>query len=506
MGAAGIVDFAQPVLDRLAIETGEFIRLAVIDDDRLTWVARAQGARSGLRYDPDVDNTARLSCTASGHAWLMTMSDQEALTLVARQGFGSPQDYGPKAPTDPLEFLKLLHEARRRGYGMTHDMFGPGLASMAVPIRRKASRRSAIVSVAGPSVRLPAERFRGVRAQRARSGGRTGERQRDVAVVRRAQADAQRSGGRMSAAGTPVSIAVVGAGLIGARHVAHVAASPAARLHAVVDPAPAGAALAARHGAPHFRRWRRCSPRAGRTASSSPPPTPPMRRRPADAGRGNPDARREADHRRHRLRRGAAGRRQGVRRAAARRPPSPPQSPRRRGEGDRRTRDARPARRGARLLLDPQARGLLRHALAARGRARGRCSSTSSRHRSAQAFLRRGGRGAGVPVERAPRPPVEETAAILLRFRSGALGTVAISDAVASPWSWEHSASENRDFPRADQVFMQPRRHGGVPRPAPPRGLAARGRERVAPSPPRRADGDFPSRTRSPARSCSSPG
>lgn len=159
MGAAGIVDFAQPVLDRLAIETGEFIRLAVIDGDRIVWVARAQGARSGLRYDPDVDNTARLSCTASGHAWLMTMSDQEALTLVARQGFGNPADYGPNAPTDPLQFIKILQAARKRGFGMTHDMFGPGLASMAVPIRRKGEAPVGIVSVAGPTVRLPPERF-----------------------------------------------------------------------------------------------------------------------------------------------------------------------------------------------------------------------------------------------------------------------------------------------------------------------------------------------------------
>jgi IclR family transcriptional regulator, acetate operon repressor len=158
MGAAGIVDFAQPILDRLAVTTGDFIRLAVIDEDRIVWVARAQGARSGLRYDPDVDNTARLSCTASGHAWLMTLSDQEALMLVARQGFGDPAEYGPAAPTDPIQFLKLLQAARKRGYGMTHDMFGPGLASVAVPIRRPGEPPVGIVSVAGPSVRLTPER------------------------------------------------------------------------------------------------------------------------------------------------------------------------------------------------------------------------------------------------------------------------------------------------------------------------------------------------------------
>lgn len=159
MGAAGIVDFAQPVLDRLARETEEFVRLAVVDGERLIWIARAQGARRGLRYDAQVDATARLSCTASGHAWLMTMSDDDALLLAVRQGFGRPLDYGPNAPTTPTHLLELLKQARARGYAMTHDMFGAGLASMAIPIQRAKEAPVGVLSIAGPSVRLSAERF-----------------------------------------------------------------------------------------------------------------------------------------------------------------------------------------------------------------------------------------------------------------------------------------------------------------------------------------------------------
>ena len=160
MGAAGIVDFAQPVLDRLAQATGEFIRLAVIDGERMTWVARAQGARRGLRYDPDIDAVARLSCTASGQAWLMTLSDEDALTLVTRQGFGRPEDYGPDAPTTAKGLLDLLAAARKRGYAMTANSFGAGLSSMAVPIRRAGETSVGSLSIAGPSVRLTPERFK----------------------------------------------------------------------------------------------------------------------------------------------------------------------------------------------------------------------------------------------------------------------------------------------------------------------------------------------------------
>jgi IclR family transcriptional regulator, acetate operon repressor len=162
MGAAGIVDFAQPVLDRLAQETGEFIRLAVIEGDRLLWVARAQGARRGLRYDPAIDNAARLSCTATGHAWLMTMTDDDALMTVAKQGFGKPEEYGPKAPTNPTQLIQLLQAARIRGYGMTQDMFGPGLASVAVPICRKGESPVGILSIAGPTVRMSPEQCAGM--------------------------------------------------------------------------------------------------------------------------------------------------------------------------------------------------------------------------------------------------------------------------------------------------------------------------------------------------------
>jgi predicted dehydrogenase len=45
----------------------------------------------------------------------------------------------------------------------------------------------------------------------------------------------------------------------------------------------------------------------------------------------------------------------------------------------------------------------------------------------------------------------EETAALNLRFESGALGTILISDAAASPWAWEFAFNESPDFPPAYQ-------------------------------------------------------
>ena len=159
LSSAGVVDTAAPLLERLAQASGELVRLSIVDDERLTWVAKVQGRRQiGIRYDPDMGMDARLSCTASGHAWLMTLSDERALELVSRQGFGAPAEYGPKAPATIKALLGHLHAARVRGYAMIDEVFAPGMNAMAAPVLR---RRQAIgvISIAGPRQRLTPARM-----------------------------------------------------------------------------------------------------------------------------------------------------------------------------------------------------------------------------------------------------------------------------------------------------------------------------------------------------------
>lgn len=47
--------------------------------------------------------------------------------------------------------------------------------------------------------------------------------------------------------------------------------------------------------------------------------------------------------------------------------------------------------------------------------------------------------------------PVEDAAAAAIRFASGALGTLAISDAVSTPWNWEWGSRENPFYPYEGQ-------------------------------------------------------
>ena len=160
LSGSGIVDIAQPLIERLAESSGELVRLSLVDEDRLTWVVKFEGGRKGFRYDPDMGMDARLSCTSSGHAWLQTLSDERAMALVSKQGFGSPKDYGPKAPTTVKALLGFLHAARIRGYSMIDGVFAPGMAAVAAPVQRPGRPALGVISIAGPASRLTAARIR----------------------------------------------------------------------------------------------------------------------------------------------------------------------------------------------------------------------------------------------------------------------------------------------------------------------------------------------------------
>lgn len=159
LSGSGIVDIAQPLMDRMAERSGELVRLAIVDGERLTFVAKAQGAKSGLRYDPDTGTDVRLSCSAAGHAWLSTLAENEALEIVVRQGFGSPAEFGPNAPTSVKQLVKLLQDARKRGFSMIVEMFAPGMTAMAAPIQRAGEPAAGVITIAGPLIRLTEARM-----------------------------------------------------------------------------------------------------------------------------------------------------------------------------------------------------------------------------------------------------------------------------------------------------------------------------------------------------------
>lgn len=161
LDAQFLPDVMQDALDRLARTTREYCRLALVEGDRLTWVARAQGARQGLRYDPDMGGEVVLHATANGRAWLSTLPEAEALALAAA-GLARPSGVGPKCSDSIAALREALHETRARGWATSIEEAEAGTSALAVPVLACASPDAPAVgtiSVAGPSLRITPDRF-----------------------------------------------------------------------------------------------------------------------------------------------------------------------------------------------------------------------------------------------------------------------------------------------------------------------------------------------------------
>lgn len=162
LDARYIPDLANEVLHKLAAKTQEYCRLAIAENGGLTWVARAQGARQGLRYDPDMGAEVVLHATANGKAWLSTLDEAEALKLAFAEGLGTLKGMGPNYITDVDAFREHLNSARHKGYATAVDEGEAGATALAVPFycnETPGAPAAGTISVAGPTLRMRPARY-----------------------------------------------------------------------------------------------------------------------------------------------------------------------------------------------------------------------------------------------------------------------------------------------------------------------------------------------------------
>lgn len=155
-------DIVQSILERLADQVQEYCRLAVLEDHRLVWVARAQGSTSGLRYDPDMGHEVVLHATANGKAWLATLPEDQAISIVRSQGIGDRHTLGPNCARTIEEVRDRLDATREQGFGVSVEEAEEGTVALAVPFRSGPDKEDAIagtMSIAGPTFRLKKGRW-----------------------------------------------------------------------------------------------------------------------------------------------------------------------------------------------------------------------------------------------------------------------------------------------------------------------------------------------------------
>lgn len=144
--------WAAPHLAELVAEIGETANMAVLEGDRVVYVAQVPSAHS-MRMFTEVGRHVAAHCTGVGKALLSQLPDADVRELLRRTGMPAQT---PRTITDPAALLVELAEVREQGWAVDDAEQEVGVRCVAVPV--PGAPALAAVSVSGPSGRITAGR------------------------------------------------------------------------------------------------------------------------------------------------------------------------------------------------------------------------------------------------------------------------------------------------------------------------------------------------------------
>ena len=145
-----LAQLAQPLLSRARDELAESVSLAVIENDRTLFIARAEAKHivsTGVRIGAYLP----AYCSATGRVLLSQFSDKEILKRIGRK----PQArLTPHTLTKTSELLAKIRSVREKGYAVSDEELELGLRALAVPVIGSNDEIIAAVSVSATSARV----------------------------------------------------------------------------------------------------------------------------------------------------------------------------------------------------------------------------------------------------------------------------------------------------------------------------------------------------------------
>lgn len=180
LSGARLLEQSRAALVPLADETGELVRLAVVEKEgstpRLTWVLTFLPPRQVLQIDPNYSLGIGLHTHAAGKAWLATLPFDQALRLVKAQGFKA---HTPHSITSVQTLRKELERTAAQGYSLSFEEHALGVSAVGAPVMAcglDGTRACAgAVTVAAPSARRVRGQFLAWAPAVQRAAARLGE-------------------------------------------------------------------------------------------------------------------------------------------------------------------------------------------------------------------------------------------------------------------------------------------------------------------------------------------
>lgn len=145
---ASVEAWAGPPLHTLAEETGETANLAMLEVDRVVYVAQVPSTRHTMRMFTEVGRRVPAHCTGDGKALLAQLPDDEVRRRLAAAGMPA---LTTRTITDADRMLEELAQVRERGYAVDDGEQELGVRCVAVAVP---GTLGTAVSVSGPTSRV----------------------------------------------------------------------------------------------------------------------------------------------------------------------------------------------------------------------------------------------------------------------------------------------------------------------------------------------------------------
>ena len=152
-GRGALREVVAPYLQRLMTTTRETVHLGVLDEWDVVYIEKIESSQP-LQMFSRIGRRAPLHATALGKALLAFQPDEMVERFLRRR----LKSYTPATLTDPDGLRRDLERLRARGWALDTEEFALGLKCIAAPLRDHTRAVVASLGIAGPAVRLGADR------------------------------------------------------------------------------------------------------------------------------------------------------------------------------------------------------------------------------------------------------------------------------------------------------------------------------------------------------------
>ena len=143
--------WSRPHLSRLVDAIGETANLAMLDGDRVVYVAQVP-SRHSMRMFTEVGRRVHLHCTGVGKALLAQLPTEKARSMMVRAGMPARTE---RTLTDLDALIRELEQIAAQGYALDDGEQEIGVRCVAVAV--PGGQSSVAISVSGPESRVSLE-------------------------------------------------------------------------------------------------------------------------------------------------------------------------------------------------------------------------------------------------------------------------------------------------------------------------------------------------------------